>query len=290
MMPDIVIAPFRALEGTDMKRVTQFDTYCLGVIRSLSYIKKGDHLSDRNDQLMMAYITADSFCKDELSSRLLPNSVIEAKHVRAVVSVLGDAMAGKDGLAAFADAAGNMSENAEASLSRAVAAFETALKHELNSLPTYVIEEIGIYDTDDLLTKADKAFTADVRAAVPDKALDDFRKAGACLGFELYTASGFHGYRAVDEMLRAYCVHFVGSLPSGRRDWGVFIQTIRGVTIPMARIPNKRTVELIDRVRAEDRNPLIHPETDLDASQAEMAFDLCRTAITFMAMDIKNAR
>jgi hypothetical protein len=188
----------------------------------------------------------------------------------------------------YVDAHGKLTESAQSLLGRAAVSFETALKHELNGLPTYVIEQVGIYDTDDLLTRADDAIAPDLKPSIPTASLEDFKKAGACLAFELHTASGFHGYRAVDAMLRAYCIHFAGSLPAGR-DWGKFITAVRAIGIPMARVPNRRTVELIDRIRAEDRNPLIHPETDLDAEAASIAFDLCRSAIVFMATDMRNA-
>jgi hypothetical protein len=92
----------------------------------------------------------------------------------------------------------------------------------------------------------------------------------------------------MDETLRSYCTHFTGSLPK-QRDWGSFIRELKTVPAGSARNPNTRTVELVDRIRAEDRNPLIHPETDLNAPQAHGAFDLCRTAIAFMATDIKDA-
>lgn len=186
------------------------------------------------------------------------------------------------------DANRALTEHAQDQIARRVAGFETALRHGLESLPTYVVERIGIYDADCLLTKADDAFPADLRPHIPTKSTEDFRRAGSCLAFDLHTASGFHGYRAVDEMLRTYCTHFAGSLPK-QKDWGSFIQAVRNVPTGSPRMPNTRTIALIDRTRAEDRNPLIHPETDLNAQEANGAFDLCRTAITFMAMDIKNA-
>jgi len=210
--------------------------------------------------------------------------VIEAKHLRATVGVLDQEMSGHEPLAS----GGIVSESMHSVLSRSIASFETALKHELNDLPTYVIEKVGIYDTDSLLSRADDSIASDLKPLIPAKALDDFRRAGACLAFELFTASGFHGFRAVDSTLRAYCTHFTSGLPA-RLDWGHLIQAVRGVAPGAMRMPNLRTIEVIDRIRALDRNPLIHPETDLDAIAAYTTFDLCRSALVFMAMDIKNA-
>jgi hypothetical protein len=288
MMPPFVIAPFAALEGTEMKRVSQFHLYSLGIVRALSHIKTGARLANYEQQLLLASITLTGFWHNELNETLIPGSVAAAKHAMNVFDMLHKTIYGQYGLARYTDEDGNVTDAAQELISHVISKLDTILEHELRELPTYVIEKVGIYDTDDLLTKADTMFVANLVPHIPAKSLGDVKKAGSCLGFELHTASGFHGYRAVDEMLRAYCTHFTGGLPR-QKDWGSFIQAVRNMPAGSARMPNSRTIELIDRIRAEDRNPLIHPETDLDADEARNAFDLCRTAITFMAQDIKNA-
>jgi hypothetical protein len=291
MWSDFVIAPFAALEGTKMKRVTQFEIYSIGTIRSLGFMKAGDSVALRHNELAHCWTTLESFCTNVEMQKLLLEAVIEARLLQACVNSIGSDLAQKRALnvgSSLIDANGNLTEAAHADLSRGITSFETALKYGLNSLPTYVIEKIGIYATDDLLSKADEAIVQELKPYVPSKALEDFKKAGACLAFELYTACGFHGFRAVDTMLRQYCTYFSGGL-SSQRDWGSYIRKLRCMPAGSARVPSKRTIELIDRVRDEDRNPLVHPETDLDALQASNAFDLCRTVIGFMATDIKNA-
>ena len=267
-----------------MKRVTQFNFYSLGYVRSLEFLRAGDKLAGHRVGLNMCGLRLGAFCRNELNQRLLPNAVREATFLRNTVRMLSDPTPTE----VYVNPNGELTQEAEDIIAREVVEFETALRHGLDGLPTYVVERVGIYDADYLLTKADDAFPADLRPYIPAKSLDDFKKAGSCLAFELYTASGFHGFRALDEALRAYCTHFTGGLPK-QGDWGSFIREIRSVPVGSARMPNTRTVDLIDRIRAEDRNPLIHPETDLDALQANTTFDLCRTAITFMAMDIKAA-
>jgi hypothetical protein len=46
---------------------------------------------------------------------------------------------------------------------------------------------------------------------------------------------------------------------------------------------------LLDSIRAVDRNPVVHPELNLDANGALAMFDLCKNAILLMAIDITNA-
>jgi hypothetical protein len=89
-------------------------------------------------------------------------------------------------------------------------------------------------------------------------------------------------------MLRKYCDYF-GAKPKGNgRDWGRYIGALRDLTAP-AKTPNARTIELLDSIRAIDRNPLVHPELNLDSEGALMVFDLCKNAISLMALDIRNA-
>jgi hypothetical protein len=123
---------------------------------------------------------------------------------------------------------------------------------------------------------------------MPAQAILDFRAAGSCLAYDLPTACGFHVYRATDAMLRHYCAHF-GAIPKGTgRDWGRYIAALRDVLSGAnAKKPNVRTVELLDSIRAVDRNPLVHPEQNLDNDGALIAFDLCKNAVCLMASDIK---
>src|SRR5205807_4190220 len=105
------------------------------------------------------------------------------------------------------------------------------------------------------------------------------------------TACGFHVCRATDEMLRRYCAHF-GAVPKGSgRDWGRYIQALRDVLAnpPTTKKPNERTVDLLDSIRALDRNPLIHPEDNLDSDDALILFDLCKNAVALMVADIKKS-
>jgi len=53
--------------------------------------------------------------------------------------------------------------------------------------------------------------------------------------------------------------------------------------------PNKRTIELLDSIRAVDRNPLVHPDLNLDHDGALLMFDLCKNVIGLMAVDMKNS-
>lgn len=151
------------------------------------------------------------------------------------------------------------------------------------------LSPVGAYSFGVLIGEAHKVFGHSLCATLPEKVLSDFKAAGACLAFDQGTACGFHVYRATDAMLRAYCNHF-GAVPKGTgRDWGRYIQTLgdlkKQTPLP-AKMPNERTVKLLDAIREKDRNPLIHPELDLTPEEALGAFDMCKVAVTFMAQEM----
>ena len=50
--------------------------------------------------------------------------------------------------------------------------------------------------------------------------------------------------------------------------------------------PNLRTVELLDKIRSTDRNPVIHPAVDLDAETVLTSFEISKLVIEYMAIDI----
>lgn len=169
-----------------------------------------------------------------------------------------------------------------------LSAFEVSLDDDLTRLPTFMVEPVGAYSFGQLINHADAVFPLNMRdgAIIPSQALLDFRSAGACLAFDLPTACGFHVFRATDAMLRKYCEHFEAMPKGNGRDWGKFIGALRDKK--SGRMPNARTTELLDKIRDIDRNPLVHPELSLDRDGALLVFDLCKSAISLMAMDIKN--
>jgi hypothetical protein len=158
--------------------------------------------------------------------------------------------------------------------------FETSLDDDLARSHVYEVDPVGAYSVNMLIGSADAVFAEDQRknSLITEQALTDFRAAGRCLIFDLPTACAFHAFRATDAMLRGYCAHFNATPKGNSRDWGTFIRSLRDViTDPTAiKKPNPRTVELVDSIRVQDRNPLVHPELNLDSDGALLMFDLCK--------------
>jgi hypothetical protein len=266
-----------------MQRVSQMHMYQLGHITRLREMQMGDPPERAFNVLVVARIALHMFIGIAENMMLLPNAAERAKTLNAIITETVPKYLNVPGAA--------VTRGIVDEIRGALAAFETSLDDDLRRLPTYFVEKIGAYSSDDLITRAENVFPADIQSILPPQAIEDFRMAGKCLAFDASTACGFHVFRAADATLRNYCQHFNATIKSSNRDWGSFIRALRDVLDDggATKKPNKRTVELLDSIRAQDRNPLVHPELNLDSEGAVLMFDLCKSALSLMALDIKNS-
>ena len=256
-----------------MKRTNQMQMYRLG---NLTRLRELDDKGGREVLLGSLFVTEiylKGFLEDSQNMEMLPRAVERA----------GELL---DEIKRVTEKQGSFSGGF---LNLLLGQFETSLEDDLTRLPTYIIERTGAYSTDQLISSAENVFPKDLRDSfIPPQAVLDFRSAGSCLAYDLPTACGFHVYRATDAMLRKYCVHFNATPKGTGRDWGRYVAALRDALAgPNTKKPNPRTVELLDSIRAMDRNPLVHPEQNLDNDGALLAFDLCKNAVSLMANDIK---
>lgn len=266
---------FERLEGTDMKKLNLMSVYHLGGLAYLRGLSVGAVFDFKRTTLLL--VSLMDFVEEEKES--LPAVADRASDLH---ERLKDAW----------KARGPIDSETLSALHTLLDKFETSLEDAFRDLPSYVMEPVGSYSLEQLLLgKSLLPASLAKKKIVPKQAAVDMQWAGASLVVHMATACGFHICRAADAMLRKYCDHF-GAQPKGHaRDWGKYIQALRDTLAnPTARKkPNLRTVELLDRIRAEDRNPLIHPEDNLNDEDALVLFDLCKNAIVLMAIDIKNS-
>jgi len=264
-----------------MQRVNQMRFYRLGRISQLATLEAGQGgipYETFFEETFSIGLQLEGFIENEEYKRELPRAVEKALSLRKKILDIWN---------------GRRVANDEDihELHFLTLQFEASLDDELQRLHTYKVEPVGAHSFDRLVGAADMIFPENLRKTIiPEQASSDFRSAGRCLAFDLPTACGFHAFRATDAMLRKYCKHF-DAVPSGNsRDWGTHIRELRTVLKgPATKKPNERTVELIDSIRAQDRNPLVHPELNLDSEGALLMFDLCKNAVSLMATDIKNS-
>jgi len=257
--------------------------YHLGHLTRLRELNIADNPERAFGVLTVGVLSLHQFSQNDENRVLLPNAIERATALEKTL----DAEVSK----VFRAVGSVVSRGLIDRISRELAEFETSLDDDLRRLPTYYVEKIGAYSSDDLISTASNVFPSVLFEKIPSQAIEDFKMAGRCLVFEAGTACGFHVFRATDAMLREYCTHFNAIPKNNSRDWGTFIRSLREVLEDKAasKKPNLRTVELIDSIRAQDRNPLVHPELNLDSDGALLIFDLCKNVVSLMAMDIKNS-
>lgn len=172
------------------------------------------------------------------------------------------------------------------SIIEGVREFEIVFSAESQNMATYFVSKKGIYDTNDLILKADDLLTEDVKELISDEAKTDIREAGKCLAFDLATAAGFHIARAVERVLIDYlkvlCPEKLEAFNDGQRNLGGYIKLARDNKCE-AKVCNS-----LDQFRELHRNPLMHPEAVLTIDDAIVLLGIAQSSIISTAMEIKK--
>jgi hypothetical protein len=169
--------------------------------------------------------------------------------------------------------------------------FETLLSTEMGEATTYFVPPRGIYSTAALIDFADKSFPGEIASYVPEKAKTDWRAAGRCLAFNLFSSSGFHVARAVEAAMESYYQLFSGKPGKTLRSWDDYhkeLQKIKqGNPTPS---PEEKTLVEFDQMRQDFRNPIVHPRVTLEEADARILFNNGESLIIAMAGEIKRAQ
>ena len=161
--------------------------------------------------------------------------------------------------------------------------FETALANELSGLAIYHVWQNGIYSTDDLLMRADLHVPESVRKQLPEKATQDIREAGKCLGLSLATASAFHMWRALDAVMDVYHKALTGKTfeeAKVTRNWGAYVKALETAGA------EEKITRFLDHISEEYCNPISHPSESL---LPEDAFNLFTTGLSVISQAMKAA-
>lgn len=154
-------------------------------------------------------------------------------------------------------------------LKNALAVFEINLAPEFALMDTYLVAPKGGYNTSDLIENGGALFQPTLAAKVP-VAIRDLRQATRCIAFELPTAAGFHLHRANEAVLHSYFDAVRGDIDhpkENNRNMGIYIKLLDENVLG-----DKRVRVALRDLKDLHRNPLIHPDHDLDT--VEEAIDL----------------
>jgi len=159
-------------------------------------------------------------------------------------------------------------------LAEAIERFETVFAEEAALINAYLVDPKGPYDIGRIVSGAEKTLTPEIQAAMPAPAVDDYREAGRCLAFAVFTASGFHVLRSLETVVVAYLVKKSGKPVSERfRTWGAYAEALEKAH------GKPELVGMVRQIKDLHRNPLMHPEDFLDEEEGIILFGLVTSAI-----------
>ena len=179
-------------EYPNVRRAKLYDLYKLGFLHVLSELTLETPAGHIEVVAITGVIVLRQFIVNE-----------EHKHLRGAVNQAREAVKALQLL--FKQAGANeVQEFNISSVGSEIDKFEHLLEYDLGRQHAYAIEKIGIYDTDDLIEHAEDHLSESAKRALSERALQDFRAAGRCLAFNLFTASGYHSLRVLEAMARRY--------------------------------------------------------------------------------------
>lgn len=158
---------------------------------------------------------------------------------------------------------------------------DTVLNSELSVQPTYFMFPKQAYDIETLLIDDTKLFSEECRGSFTEKEKYDIDQAAKCLVFEVPTAAAFHMLRATESVIRRYYAQVVGTLPAPKsRNWGVYLVQLRRCG------GDAKVLAVLEEIKDLYRNPIIHPETQVEMEEALSLVGVAETAISAMIADL----
>jgi hypothetical protein len=234
--------------------------------------------NDSSIELKMELITRcniglNMLLEQKMFHFFLPVSATKAESFLFIINRWMKALSTGIGVAECGDAS---------ALQKTLNGFSVSLQDELDRLPTFTVTAKGNLSIDNLVEGASKGYPKAVLELADGFIKDEIDHAGKCLAFELPTSCGFHILRAVEIGIKAYVLAAAGSLPKiNSRNWGQYITLLENAG---------SNVDLIDvlRILKTKRNPLMHPQDNLQTDEAISLFCICQAGLEALVADVRN--
>ena len=275
-----------------MIRVNLFKFYELGAaLAGLSDVAEGTPVG----KVFMKLWTARSNLSDVLDSKIVPLGTSRAaglKLLAAIDAVLTPYI--QSVLAAPPITAGTPPPQPQQQIVQfaeyneidtAKKTFETVLAAEMPGFATFSVQKKALFDTVELVERAEAIFSGEILKRMPAEAKKDICEAGRCLAFELYTATGFHIFRAMEAVIIGYYKSLPKAPPlkDSDRNWGRYIEGLR------AGGADSKITDYLTYFKNAHRNPVTHPETVLGKDEAIAIFHALPNAIVPMINALPTA-
>lgn len=170
--------------------------------------------------------------------------------------------------------------------------FNNILSAELAKLGVYYPLQKRAYHTQTLISQTEKIFAQTTLEKLNDRVKEEINECGRCLLFDNYTASGFHIIRALEVVLHNYYVHMCNPTNPNKKlnNWADYLTELYKLFDKSCTSLNdedknhvKTVYSLLQLIKNNDRNLIMHPEIMLKEDEAIDLFDKCKTAIEAMA-------
>lgn len=165
--------------------------------------------------------------------------------------------------------------------------FVTALRTECAVMDAYYVVKKGAFSTKDLVENAHYQLPLPSRMLAPQITRDDFDQAGKCIAFDVYTAAAFHLLRGTEAVVREY---YELAVPGPKkaapkmRNWGTYIRLLK------THGGKPSIVSILDHLREEYRNPVLHPEDFYTEERALALFGICVSSIVLLYSEINKLK
>lgn len=161
--------------------------------------------------------------------------------------------------------------------------FEEAFRFEASTGNVFSVNPKGIYDTNQLIESPENRFSEKIRNLLPPQTLYDFREAGKCLAFECPTAAAFHTLRGTEALIILYYETLAGhEWDLRQRDWNAYITQLRVLGAP------DMITQRLDEIRRFERNPILHPQNNIELSRALPLFEMVGGVVVLMVEEIEK--
>ena len=148
---------------------------------------------------------------------------------------------------------------------------EAVLKAELSNWDTFFVSQKGGYSTADLINNAEKLLPESAQQYLSNESLEDVRRCGQCLAFNLGVAAAFHIVRAVEDYITKYYEHVTGTRPSVKaRNWGAYIKNLQNCGEA-----DSKVLGWMIQIKDQYRNPVLHPEEVVEPDDAMEFMSAC---------------
>jgi hypothetical protein len=158
--------------------------------------------------------------------------------------------------------------------------FEEELREECKHLYIHCVEDQRILSAYTLIEKIESAISEKTWKYMSEPARAEIEESGKCLALERHTASGFHILRSVESVIREYLTALNIPLSASDRNWGAYVRILKDHGAA------EEVISIVDNLRRDDRNPLMHPERFLSMDQSIGLFFLCLTALDRLIGDL----